>query len=35
MKPHTGPGGEATKELLLDIVLAPKSMTGHAEVEAK
>jgi len=33
MKPHKGPGGEATKELQLDIVLAPKGMAAHSNVK--
>lgn len=28
MPPHKGPGGEATRELELNIILAPKSMVG-------
>ena len=30
MSKHTGPGGEATHELQLDIVLAPKGMAAHS-----
>ena len=30
MGEHKGPGGEATKELDLDIVLAPKGMAAAA-----
>lgn len=39
MSEHKGPGGKATKELELDITLAPKGMGAHsgpkAEVEGK
>ena len=31
MSEHKGPGGAATKELNLDIVLAPQGLAGHAE----
>lgn len=31
MSAHKGPGGEATKELQLDIILAPKHMAGHSK----
>ncbi|KAK5109485.1 hypothetical protein LTR62_006937 [Meristemomyces frigidus] len=30
MKEHTGPGGRATKELHLDVTLAPKGMSAHS-----
>ena len=35
MSEHTGPGGAATKELLLDIVLAPKGMAANSEPDTK
>ena len=35
MGPHKGPGGEATKELNLDIILATTGTAGHAETEPK
>ena len=35
MGKHEGPGGTATKELHLDIVLAPKGMAGHAQPDTK
>lgn len=35
MGEHKGPGGAATKELTLDIVLAPTGKKGHAEVHEK
>jgi catechol 1,2-dioxygenase len=35
MGEHKGPGGPATKELDLDIVLAPKGMAGAATMPAK
>lgn len=35
MSEHKGPGGKATKELVLDIVLAPKAMAGHGEVDTE
>ena len=31
MKEHEGPGGAATKELLLDITLAPTGMAGYSK----
>ena len=31
MSAHKGPGGEATRELHLDIVLAPKGMAAHSK----
>ncbi len=33
MSEHTGPGGKATKELELNIVLAPKGMAGQGDPE--
>jgi catechol 1,2-dioxygenase len=35
MSEHKGPGGAATKELELNIVLAPKGMAGHSNPQAK
>ncbi len=35
MSEHKGPGGKATKELELNIVLAPKGMAGHGEPSMK
>ena len=35
MSEHKGPGGAATKELNLDIVLAPKGMAGLARTVSK
>lgn len=35
MGEHKGPGGAATKELHLDLILAPKGMAGHAETQTK